>query len=238
MSNVILEPIKTNEYSQRLAELKARPSCKLSEIGDQWRTPDPLYFGINAKYGPFTLDLFTDGDNSKCKNFYTAEQNALLQDWAGELKKIGGSAFANPPYSRASQDDDSNYITGMRHIIDKTLTERNAGARIVFLLKSATSEVWWPEEADHVVFIRGRISFDVPKWFVPEEGTATKAGAGFASAIVIFDKNWRGEKMSYISREELESIGQYWLDLIDTKAKKSPFISELPSKKAVEVCAA
>ncbi|WP_422880085.1 DNA N-6-adenine-methyltransferase [Morganella morganii] len=33
----------------------------LKEVGDQWRSPDPLYWGINAKFGPFTLDLFTDG---------------------------------------------------------------------------------------------------------------------------------------------------------------------------------
>ena len=142
MSNVILEPIKTNEYSQRLAELKARPACKLKEIGDQWRTPERLYIGINAKFGPFTLDLFTDGDNSKCANFYTAEQNALLQDWASDLKKFGGSAFANPPYSRESKDNNGEYVTGMPHIIDKALAERDAGARIVFLIKATPSETW------------------------------------------------------------------------------------------------
>ena len=233
MSNVILEPIKTNEYSQRLAELKARPACKLKEIGDQWRTPERLYIGINAKFGPFTLDLFTDGDNSKCANFYTAEQNALLQDWASDLKKFGGSAFANPPYSRESKDNNGEYVTGMRHIIDKVLAERDAGARIVFLIKATPSETWWPEEADHIVFIKGRIGFDVPEWFVPEEGSATKAGAGFASAVAIFDKNWRGEKMSYISRDELEFIGQHWLDAVDAKARQL-VAAQLEATRAAE----
>ncbi|MGL6147046.1 MAG: phage N-6-adenine-methyltransferase [Plesiomonas sp.] len=215
-----------NAYSQRLTELKSRPSCKLKEIGDQWRTPAELYWGINAKFWPFTLDLFTDGDNSKCRNFYTAENNALLQDWTGDLKKLGGSAFANPPYSRASQDDDSNYVTGMRHIIDKTIKERDAGARIVFLIKSATSEVWWPEEADHIAFIRGRISFDVPEWFVPEEGTAAESGAGFASAVAIFDSKWRGDRMSYISREALEGLGGDILSMIADQAATLVALSE------------
>ncbi|MDA1380482.1 phage N-6-adenine-methyltransferase [Plesiomonas shigelloides subsp. oncorhynchi] len=190
----------TNAYSANLAALKARPACKLKEIGDQWRTPERLYIGINAKFGPFTLDLFTDGDNSKCVNFYTAEQNALLQDWASDLKQFGGSAFANPPYSRESKDNNGEYVTGMRHIIDKALAERDAGARIVFLIKATPSETWWPEEADHIVFIKGRIGFDVPEWFVPEEGSAAKAGAGFASAVAIFDKNWRGRNELHFSR--------------------------------------
>ncbi|WP_230431806.1 phage N-6-adenine-methyltransferase [Plesiomonas shigelloides] len=227
----------TNAYSANLAALKARPACKLKEIGDQWRTPERLYIGINAKFGPFTLDLFTDGDNSKCVNFYTAEQNALLQDWASDLKQFGGSAFANPPYSRESKDNNGEYVTGMRHIIDKALAERDAGARIVFLIKATPSETWWPEEADHIVFIKGRIGFDVPEWFVPEEGSAAKAGAGFASAVAIFDKNWRGEKMSYISRDELEFIGQHWLDAVDAKASKL-VAAQLEAMRAAEPTAA
>ena len=231
------EEAYVNAYSANLAALKARPACKLKEIGDQWRTPERLYIGINAKFGPFTLDLFTDGDNSKCVNFYTAEQNALLQDWASDLKQFGGSAFANPPYSRESKDNNGEYVTGMRHIIDKALAERDAGARIVFLIKATPSETWWPEEADHIVFIKGRIGFDVPEWFVPEEGSATKAGAGFASAVAIFDKNWRGEKMSYISRDELEFIGQHWLDAVDAKARQL-VAAQLEVTRAAEPTAA
>ena len=231
------EEANANAYSANLAALKARPACKLKEIGDQWRTPERLYIGINAKFGPFTLDLFTDGDNSKCVNFYTAEQNALLQDWASDLKQFGGSAFANPPYSRESKDNNGEYVTGMRHIIDKALAERDAGARIVFLIKATPSETWWPEEADHIVFIKGRIGFDVPEWFVPEEGSAAKAGAGFASAVAIFDKNWRGEKMSYISRDELEFIGQHWLDAVDAKASKL-VAAQLEAMRAAEPTAA
>ncbi|MFO6484413.1 hypothetical protein ACLBR5_13130 [Escherichia coli] len=32
---------------------------------------------------------------------------------------------------------------------------RDKGGRYVFLIKAATSEVWWPEDADHIAFIRG-----------------------------------------------------------------------------------
>ena len=68
---------------------------------------------------------------------------------------------------------------------------REKGGRYVFLIKSATSETWWPEEADHVTFIRGRIGFDLPEWFVPLDEKQQPTSAFFAGAIVVFDKTWR-----------------------------------------------
>ncbi|EPF6395247.1 phage N-6-adenine-methyltransferase [Proteus mirabilis] len=137
------------DYALKLQELKSQPAHKLKEIGDQWQSPDNLYYGINSKYGPFTLDLFTDGQNSKCPHFYTVEDNALTQDWAEKLKEIGGSAFGNPPYSRSSYHE-GQPLTGVGHIMSHALAMREQYGRYVFLLKAATSETWWPEEADHV----------------------------------------------------------------------------------------
>ncbi|VFS66823.1 phage N-6-adenine-methyltransferase [Kluyvera cryocrescens] len=85
---------------------------------------------------------------------------------------------------------------------------REQGGRYVFLIKAATGEVWWPEEADHIAFIRGRISFDLPVWYRPEEGQPSESSAGFSAAIAVFDKSWRGERFSYISRGELEEKGR------------------------------
>ncbi|EOS93851.1 phage N-6-adenine-methyltransferase, partial [Erwinia tracheiphila PSU-1] len=31
------------------------------------------------KFGPFSLDLFADDHNTKCDNYYTAEDNAMAQ---------------------------------------------------------------------------------------------------------------------------------------------------------------
>ncbi|MBS9572033.1 DNA cytosine methyltransferase [Morganella morganii subsp. morganii] len=82
-------PDLRSDYVIALDELCNKPAHMLKEVGDQWRTPDALYWGINAKFGPFTLDLFTDGQNSKCQNYYTAEDNALTQDWSEKLKEVG-----------------------------------------------------------------------------------------------------------------------------------------------------
>lgn len=117
--------------------------------------------GVNAMYGPLVLDLFADESNAKCPAWYSAEDNALTQDWAGRLIELGGAAFGNPPYSR-SQYHEKQAITGMTHIMSYASAQREKGGRYVFLVKSATSETWWPEDADHVCFIRGRIGFDLP----------------------------------------------------------------------------
>ncbi|WP_321158137.1 phage N-6-adenine-methyltransferase [Providencia stuartii] len=208
-----------SNYVQNLTLLKAKSTHELKEVGDQWRTPDELYWGINAKFGPFTLDLFTDGDNSKCPNFYTAEDNALTQDWSEKLKEIGGAAYANPPYSRSSYNK-KQAVTGVRHIMNHALAMREAGGRYVFFLKVATSETWWPKNADHICFIEGRIGFDVPKWFIPADKKQVPAKAMFAGAIVVFDKTWAGEAFDYIHREELERIGNLFIAQAQWLAKK------------------
>ena len=158
----------SNKYCQALVELRNKPAHELKEVGDQWRTPDNIFWGINTLFGPFVLDLFTDGDNAKCAAYYTAEDNALAHDWSERLAELKGAAFGNPPYSRASQHE-GQYITGMRYIMKHASAMRDKGGRYVFLIKAATSEVWWPEDADHIAFIRGRIGFELPAWFIPKD---------------------------------------------------------------------
>ena len=211
------EPI--HQYADTLSALRNKPAHKLKEVGDQWCTPDALFWGINAMFGPLVLDLFTDGQNSKCPAFYTVEDNALAQDWAARLSNLNGAAFANPPYSRASKHE-GQYITGMSHIINHAFQMRELGGRYVFLIKAATSETWWPEGADHVSFIRGRIGFDSPSWFVPADKDQVPTGAFFAGAIVVFDKTWRGPAISYVSREQLLAQGEAFLEQIRWQAAR------------------
>lgn len=217
--NAVAQAIPQSDYVKKLNALKLQPTHKLNEIGDQWQSPENLVCGINSIYGPFTLDLFTDGENSKAPHFYTAEDNALTQDWSAKLKEVGGVAFGNPPYSRSSYHE-KQAITGVRHIMSHASAMRDLGGRYVFLLKAATSEVWWPENADHICFIRGRIGFDVPKWFIPADEKQKPTGAFFAGAIVVFDKTWNGKAFDYISREELEQRGKAFIEQAQWLAKK------------------
>ncbi|MFB4912673.1 phage N-6-adenine-methyltransferase [Enterobacter hormaechei subsp. steigerwaltii] len=208
-----------NKYCRALAQLRSKPTHELKEVGDQWRTPDLLFWGINAMFGPLVLDLFADDSNAKCPAWYTAEDNALTQDWSERLAELGGAAFANPPYSR-SQYHEKQAITGMTHIMNHTMAMRDKGGRYIYLVKSATSETWWPEDADHIMFIRGRIGFDLPVWFVPADEKQQPTSAFFAGAIAVFDKTWRGESFSYINRTELEEKGGAALSLAQFAAAK------------------
>ena len=137
------KPVKI-PYTEALAAVKRKPRHQSAkEISDQWRTPDWLFWAVNSLVGGrLKLDLFTDGIiNSKCANYYTANDNALVQDWAATLFDLGDDAmaYANPPYSIASAED-GQPITGMVHIMRKAWEERNAGAKTVWVVKSATSE--------------------------------------------------------------------------------------------------
>lgn len=199
-------------YCLALEEQRQLSAHYLKEIGDQWRTPDPLFWGINAMFGPLVLDLFADDSNAKCPAWFTAEDNALTQDWSTHLEELGGAGFGNPPYSR-SQYHEKQAITGMTHIMQYAADQREKGGRYVFLLKAAPSETWWPEDADHIVLIRGRIGFDLPSWFIPADDKQKPTSAFFAGAIVVFDKSWRGERFSYIHRSDLEAKGHAFMRL-------------------------
>lgn len=224
------------DYVARLETIKAQEHHQNKEIGDQWRTPDWLFYGVDAFVGAgrIKLDLFTDGIiNSKCANYYTANDNALVQDWAATLFDLGDDAmaYANPPYSIASAED-GQPITGMVHIMRKAWEERNAGAKTVWVVKSATSETWWPviteevktiaavtgmdlsqiPQADRIIHIQGRISFERPAWFKPGPGCKKAVGAGFGATILIFDKTLPPVPGDlYVHREHLKSLGEHRL---------------------------
>ncbi|WP_293797301.1 phage N-6-adenine-methyltransferase [uncultured Pantoea sp.] len=234
-----------NPYCAALEALRAQPTHQLKQVGDQWRSPDRLWWGINSMFGPFVLDLFADRDNAKCEAFYSAEDNALTQNWSCRLAELNGAAFANPPYSRASQHE-GQYITGMRQIMAYTLAMREAGGRYVFLIKAATAEVWWPEDADHIAFVRGRVSFDLPVWYRPAAGQPSESSAGFGAAIAVFDKTWRGPKFDYISRDHLEARGAALMAQIESAARRmlpqaeecgdvSPQVTDVPAVEEQEI---
>lgn len=244
-------------YTAALAAVKRKPRHqKAKEIADQWRSPDWLYWAINTLVGGrIKLDLFTDGQNAKAPHYFTAESNALKQDWSATLMDIemdeGGKpmAYANPPYSIA-QDENGDPLTGMSRIMDKAAEERDRGAASIWLVKSATSENWWPAkpfdeeegvQADAIIFIKGRIAFEPPVWYRPDEGVTPPTSAGFGAAILVFDKNIDPDLKKldgkYLGRARLQAIGEplaasaaadraTWIDSFDKAGEppeKGPF---------------
>ncbi|WP_421300091.1 phage N-6-adenine-methyltransferase [Aeromonas veronii] len=214
-----------NHYAQALAELQLQPDHELKQIGDQWQTPKPLAWGLFHHFaptlGPVVLDMFADDCNALVPNYYDAADNALTQELAGDLRRLGGAAYGNPPYSRPCVDGEGNPITGMESILNFCREQRAQGAKIMLLIKAATSETWWPEDADFIQFISGRIGFEVPSWYVPRDPKKDKpSSSGFASAVVIFDASWQGERRpeARLRRDDLITTGQIILDMIHRQA--------------------
>ncbi|MFM1704701.1 phage N-6-adenine-methyltransferase [Aeromonas salmonicida] len=214
-----------NHYAKALAELQLQPDHELKQIGDQWQTPKALAWGLFHQFaptlGPVVLDMFADDCNALVPNYYDAEDNALTQELAADLRRLGGAAFGNPPYSRPCTDSEGNPITGMEAILNYCREQRAQGAKIMLLIKAATSETWWPEDADFIQFISGRIGFEVPSWYVPRDPKKDKPSAsGFASAVAIFDASWQGERRpeARLRRDDLITTGQIILDMINRQA--------------------
>ena len=134
---------------------------------DDWKTPKDLFFALDAIYH-FTLDPCSTHDNALCEKHFTKEENGLLQDWRGE------TVFMNPPYSGE---------TGKW--VKKAYCESENGATVVCLIPARPDTQYWQEiifpYATNIQFIRGRLHF-----------SESKQGAGFPSAIVVFDKCSQG----------------------------------------------
>lgn len=216
-----------NHYSQALEALKSQPDHELKQVGDQWQTPKAIAWGLfhtfAPKIGPVVIDVFADECNNLVANYYTAAENALLQDLAGDCRRLGGAAYGNPPYSIPKQDDNGNPLTGMENILNWCREQRDAGAKIMLLIKAATSDGWWPEDADFIQFIAGRIAFEVPAWYKPRDPKKDKPSAsGFASAVMIWDKEWKWERrpIERLNRDDLITTGNILLTMIEQRASE------------------
>ncbi len=132
-----------------------------SRATSEWETPPELFSGLNAVFH-FTLDAAATPDNAKCEKFFTAEDNALEQSWAGE------TVWCNPPYGRC-----------INAWVKKAWEEsREPSTKVVMLLPARTDTAWFHDYAMKgcVKFLRGRVRFG-----------GAKNNAPFPSMILIFE---------------------------------------------------
>lgn len=129
---------------------------------DNWSTPQDFFNMYNMRFN-FTLDVCASADNAKCKNYFTAEQNGLVQDWPG-------TCWMNPPYGKT-----------IGAWMKKAYESSMQGATVVCLVPARTDTSWWHDYAKKgdVTFVRGRLKF------------GGKARAPFPSAVVVFRSNTR-----------------------------------------------
>jgi len=113
-------------------------------MSDEWKTPDDLFNELDKKFH-FTLDVCATAENTKCEQFFTKKQNALMQKWVG-------ICWMNPPYSKP------NLYKFMKKAYESSLE----GATVVCLVPSYTDTSWWHEFVTKGVHehIKGRLKFN------------------------------------------------------------------------------
>ena len=126
-----------------------------------WETPLDFFSKLDQLFS-FTLDACASDENAKVANYYTEEQDALLQDWQGVV-------WCNPPYGR-----------GQIKFIEKAYQESvKHGSVVVCLIPARPDTKVWQDlifnHADQVCFIKGRLKFG-----------NSKDAAPFPSALIVF----------------------------------------------------
>ena len=142
----------------------------------EWETPQDFFDKLNWRFGPFDLDPCAASSNTKCINFFSEDQDGLLQNWEGY------TAFVNPPYGR-----------GIDKWIQKGYEEsRKQHTKVVMLIPARTDTKYWHQyimKADEVYFVKGRLKF----------GDSTNS-APFPSAVVVFEGTNKHQLFGAINR--------------------------------------
>lgn len=133
-------------------------SVHFSSKTDNWATPLEFFREWDTIYH-FTLDVCADHNNHKVANYYTKEDDGLIQPWSGVV-------WCNPPYGRE-----------IGKWIEKGYKESLNGTIVVMLIPARTDTKYWHEFVmkGKVTFIRGRLKFG-----------GNKNSAPFPSAVVVF----------------------------------------------------
>lgn len=128
---------------------------------EKWETPQDFFDKLNDEFH-FTLDVAASPDNAKCANYFTEEQDGLVQSWGGH------TVWCNPPYCRK---------TGLW--VKKAYEEhQRTGCTVVMLLPSRTDVRWFHDYIlgkAEIRFIKGRLKFG-----------GNKNSAPFPSIVVIY----------------------------------------------------
>lgn len=139
---------------------------------DDWETPSDFFLKLDQEFN-FTLDPCSNGKNFKCPNFYTPEQDGLMQDWGQN------TVFCNPLIPKKGKQDSW---------VEKCYKESLSGATVVALLPARTDTERFHKYIlgkAEVRFLKGRLVFEIDK--KPVLGKNGKPSpAPFPSMVVIW----------------------------------------------------
>ena len=151
------------------ASAVAEPSTPPAEPEKRrWRTPPWLFAALDSEFR-FDLDACADADNTLCRYYLSASDDALDVMWHASFASIrediigrGGvirTAWVNPPWGRVGKG-----FAGTGAFVDRAWEVSRRGLTVVVLVESATDTAWWKRAATRAdeVRIAGRIAFARP----------------------------------------------------------------------------
>ena len=127
---------------------------------DDRALPQADFAELQARFD-FTVDAAAAAHNAKLPRYFTAEQNGLLQPWAGER------VYCNPPYS------------DIRPWVAKAWREPRADLVVMLLPANRTEQAWWQ---DFVEPFRDRIGSRLRVEFMNGRRRFLKPGQTFIAA--------------------------------------------------------
>lgn len=139
-----------------------------SRNSDEWETPQDKWETWNKEFG-FTLNAAATQQNTKCRNYYSLQDNSLMQPWTGRV-------WCNPPYSKIKQ------------FLQKAVIERPNCEVIVFLTFANTDTQWFHRYVlpyAEIRFIEGRLKFKG----INTKGELVQNSAMRPSILIIYRRN-------------------------------------------------
>lgn len=176
-STKALQPKKKTVVEGELVEGPGGPRITKGGKSGVYQTPLDFFSAVLNRFGGITFDLAALKENTKAKDFFSPEQDALKQAW----HEIQGRCWLNPPF------------TFLRPWIEKCLQEAHKGADIVCLVPAAVGSRWFRRFALHqadVIFLEGRIEFD-GKAPYPKDCMIVHFHKGMAGKVETWD--WRDD---------------------------------------------
>jgi phage N-6-adenine-methyltransferase len=141
----------------------------LSSKNNNWCTPKKFFDELDSEFH-VVLDVAANEKSAKCKDFFTPEQDGLLQSW----KRSDGAVFCNPPYGRE-----------IGKWVKKSWEESQlSNTTIVLLIPARTDTKYFHDyiwKRAEIRFIRGRLKFT-------NESGQSFDPAPFPSMLVIYNR--------------------------------------------------
>ena len=148
---------------------------ELEDPRDCWMTKAYVYDPLFTEFR-FIWDLAASEENTKCPNFISIDEDALLQDWS----KLDGWCWINPPFSRLDEFVEK---------ASRTIEIEGSPGFVLIMPITRNEQPWFHRwvvgRAAELRVIQTRVDYE------PVEGFQ-ESGPGFGSQLVIFRPGHQG----------------------------------------------